>query len=146
MFDNSLKQNIVLSLDEKKMIILILQTIEKAKLTDLVNDLPNGLETILGEKVSGCQAVNDSELLLQELFTPTKYNLMDEATSALDEKNEEKIVEEIKNLKKQKTIIVIAHRLSTVKHCDKIYKLDKGRIVQEGSYERSSISIECKNF
>jgi len=61
---------------------------------------------------------------------------MDEATSALDIKTEEEIVEEMKRLKGQITMIIIAHRHSTVKHCDKIYRLDRGKIVEEGPPER----------
>ena len=61
--------------------------------------------------------------------------VMDEATSALDSETESEIVNEIKLLKGNKTLIVIAHRLSTVKHCDYIYKIDKGKIVEKGNYE-----------
>ena len=57
---------------------------------------------------------------------------MDEATSALDHETESEIVEEIKRLKGKKTIIVIAHRLTTVQHCDRIYCLEKGKIVNSG--------------
>ena len=57
---------------------------------------------------------------------------MDEATSALDHETESEIVEEIKRLKGKKTIIVIAHRLTTVQHCDRIYYLEKGKIVNSG--------------
>ena len=57
---------------------------------------------------------------------------MDEATSALDHETESEIVEEIKRLKGKKTIIVIAHRLTTVQHCDRIYYIEKGKIVNSG--------------
>jgi ABC-type multidrug transport system fused ATPase/permease subunit len=60
---------------------------------------------------------------------------MDEATSALDNETEAEIVDEIKHLKGDKTLIVIAHRLSTVKHCDYIYRIDKGKIVEKGNYK-----------
>jgi ABC-type bacteriocin/lantibiotic exporter with double-glycine peptidase domain len=58
---------------------------------------------------------------------------MDEATSALDNETEQEIVEEIKLLKGQKTLVVIAHRLSTVQHCDRIYRLENGRIIKSGT-------------
>jgi ABC-type bacteriocin/lantibiotic exporter with double-glycine peptidase domain len=58
---------------------------------------------------------------------------MDEATSALDVVTENEIVEEIQHLKGEKTLIVIAHRLTTVRHCDRIYKLENGRIIASGS-------------
>ena len=60
--------------------------------------------------------------------------VMDEATSALDTATEMEIVEEIKQLKGKKTLIVIAHRLSTVEHCDRIYRLENGKIIEYGSY------------
>jgi len=61
--------------------------------------------------------------------------VLDESTSALDHKTEQEIVEEIKQLKGTKTMIVIAHRLTTVQNCDRIYRLENGEIVAQGSYE-----------
>jgi ABC-type bacteriocin/lantibiotic exporter with double-glycine peptidase domain len=60
---------------------------------------------------------------------------MDESTSALDSSTEKDIIQEIVNLKGQVTMIVIAHRLSTLKHCDRIYELQDGRIVKTGTYD-----------
>jgi len=60
--------------------------------------------------------------------------IFDEATSALDSATEEKIQKEIDELKGERTIIIIAHRLATIKNCDVIYVLDSGRIVEQGSY------------
>ena len=59
--------------------------------------------------------------------------VMDEATSALDNETELEIIEEVKLLKGQKTLIVIAHRLSTVQHCDMIYRLEYGKIIESGT-------------
>ena len=59
--------------------------------------------------------------------------VMDEATSALDTETEYEVIEEIKRLKGKVTMLVIAHRFATVEHCDRIYKLEKGRIVAVGS-------------
>ena len=60
---------------------------------------------------------------------------MDEATSALDNETEREIVKEIEQLKGDKTMIVIAHRLTTLQHCDRIYELKDGKIVSVGSYK-----------
>jgi ABC-type multidrug transport system fused ATPase/permease subunit len=60
---------------------------------------------------------------------------MDEATSALDDQTEQEIVKEINQFKGNKTMIVIAHRLTTLKHCDRIYKLESGRVKAVGSYK-----------
>jgi ABC-type bacteriocin/lantibiotic exporter with double-glycine peptidase domain len=59
---------------------------------------------------------------------------MDEATSALDNATEAEIVDELRELKGKKTIVVIAHRLTTLKHCDRIYELKNGKIIREGTY------------
>ena len=61
--------------------------------------------------------------------------VVDEATSSLDDETEREIVAEIRRLKGQITMIVIAHRLSTVQHCDRIYKLEEGRIVDQGNFD-----------
>ena len=60
---------------------------------------------------------------------------MDEATSALDNDTEQEVVKEIQQLKGKKTMIVIAHRLTTLQHCDRIYELKKGKVVNVGSYQ-----------
>ncbi len=60
---------------------------------------------------------------------------MDESTSAMDNETEVEILKEILRLKEEKTIIIVAHRLTTLQHCDCIYKLMNGKIVKSGSYE-----------
>jgi ATP-binding cassette, subfamily B, bacterial PglK len=62
--------------------------------------------------------------------------VLDESTSALDDETEREIVNEIKQLKGKKTMIVIAHRLTTVQHCDLIIRLESGKIVEQGTYEQ----------
>ena len=66
--------------------------------------------------------------------------VMDEATSSLDTNTEKEIVEEINYLKYQKTMIVIAHRLSTAKYCDRIYKIDEGKVIGIGTPAQMLIS------
>ena len=61
---------------------------------------------------------------------------MDEATSALDHETEKEIIEEILHLKGKKTMIVIAHRLTTIQHCDYIFRMENGKIVEEGTPEK----------
>ena len=61
---------------------------------------------------------------------------MDESTSSLDHETEREIVEEIKRLKGQVTVIVIAHRTTTVQHCDRIYRLENGKIIEHGKPEQ----------
>ena len=135
LIDNTLKRNVALGMqddmiDETR----IHQAINQAMLSELLEQLPYGIETILGERgirLSGGQ--RQRVALARAFYHRRSVLVMDEATSALDDSTEKEIVEEIKRLKGQKTMIVIAHRLSTVQHCDRIYRLEQGKIVEEGS-------------
>ena len=133
--DNTLACNIALGVDSSDIDYSKLKlAISKANLTDLVERLPEGLETRLGERgarISGGQ--RQRVALARAFYFERSVLIMDEATSALDTATEFEINEEIKLLKGTITIIVIAHRLSTVKSCDRIYKMERGRIVSFGS-------------
>ena len=112
------------------------ETLRQALLNELVQQLPQGVNTILGERgvrLSGgqCQRV----ALAMAVYYEKSVLVMGEATSALDNETEREIVAEIQRLKGQKTMIVIAHRLTTVQHCDRIYRLEQGRIEDVGSPE-----------
>jgi len=137
-FDNTLKQNIALNSGDNKVDNNRINiAIQQAQLTELVTQLPLGVETNLGEhgvRLSGGQ--RQRVAMARAFYHQREVLVMDEATSSLDDQTEKEIVAEIKRLKKQKTIIIIAHRLSTVKHCDRIYRLDKGKIIEAGSYDQ----------
>jgi ATP-binding cassette, subfamily B, bacterial PglK len=133
--DNTLACNIALGVDSNDIDYSKLKlAISKANLTDLVERLPEGLETRLGERgarISGGQ--RQRVALARAFYFERSVLIMDEATSALDTATEFEINEEIKLLKGTITIIVIAHRLTTVKSCDRIYNMERGRIVSLGS-------------
>ena len=137
LMDDSLKKNIALGIDDEQVDINRLhQAIEQAQLSDLVEQLPQGLDNIVGERGIRLSGGQRQRIALARAFYHRRNVLvMDEATSALDNKTEEEIVEEMKRLKGQITMIVIAHRLSTVKHCDRIYRLEQGKIIGEGTPE-----------
>jgi ATP-binding cassette subfamily C protein len=112
------------------------QALKLAHLDTLVHELPEGLETQIGERgvrFSGGQRQRIG--IARALYHDPKILVMDEATSALDNITERSIVQEIEALKGNRTIIVIAHRLTTVMNCDTIYFMDKGLIVDSGSYQ-----------
>ena len=95
-----------------------------------------GYETIIGDngiKLSGGQ--RQRLAIARELFKEPEIMIFDEATSALDTESEQLIQQSINSLKGERTIVVIAHRLSTVRNCDYIYVLKEGRIVEEGSFD-----------
>ncbi|WP_044117929.1 ABC transporter ATP-binding protein [Alkaliflexus imshenetskii] len=111
------------------------EVMEKTALTDTVKNMPLKEDTLLGDNgvlISGGQKQRIS--IARELYRECSLLLMDEATSALDSENEGIIQSNINALKGKYTIIIIAHRLSTVKHADIIYLLDKGKISASGSF------------
>lgn len=136
--DGTLQQNITFGLDDFEVEEERLnKSLHQARLSDLVNELPEGVNTILGERgirFSGGQ--RQRVALARAFYHGRNVIVMDEATSALDSETEREIVGEIERLKGTKTMIVIAHRLSTLKHCDRIYELKNGRVINEGSYDK----------
>jgi ATP-binding cassette, subfamily B, bacterial PglK len=134
--DNSLRCNIALGIDEDKIDEARLsRAVHQAKIDELVDNLPNGLDTILGEggiRLSGGQ--RQRVALARAFYYKRAILIMDEATSALDNETEHEIVEEIRQLKGEMTIIVIAHRLSTLQYCDSIHEIRDGQIINSGSF------------
>ena len=136
LIDSTLRKNIAIGvieseIDEDK----LNKAIEQALLTELVNKMPKGVNTELGEegvKLSGGQ--KQRVALARAFYNGRNILVMDESTSALDNQTEKEIVDVIDALHGKKTLIVIAHRMTTLKHVDIIYKLDNGRIVQKGTY------------
>lgn len=115
---------------------LINDAIRIASLSDFVASLPDGLDTNLGErggKISGGQRQRIG--IARALFTKPKLLVLDEATSALDGDTEESISSDIQKLKGSTTVVLIAHRLSTVRDADLVLYMDKGEIVARGSFE-----------
>ncbi len=115
--------------------------IKAAKIANLhnfiKNELPQNYLTNIGErgvKLSGGQKQRLG--IARALYHNPQILILDEATSALDNTTESLVMESIENLGKNKTIIIIAHRLSTLKKCDKIFLLDKGEIKKEGTFEQ----------
>jgi ATP-binding cassette, subfamily B, bacterial PglK len=136
LIDNTLRRNVALGLedseiDDEKLV----EALNQALLIDLIEQLPQGVNTMVGERgirLSGGQ--RQRVALARAFYHGRNILVMDESTSALDNETEREIVSEIQRLKGRKTIIVIAHRVTTLKHCDKIIRLEKGRIVEQGTY------------
>jgi len=101
-----------------------------------INETEMGYDTVIGDKgvkLSGGQ--RQRVAIARELFKEPEIMIFDEATSALDTESEQLIQQSINSLKGERTIVIIAHRLSTVRNCDYIYVLKEGRIVGEGSFD-----------
>lgn len=111
------------------------QAIAAAQLEELVAQLPNGIHTRIGERgvmLSGGQRQRIG--IARALYHEREILVLDEATSALDNETEKKVGEAIQALSGEKTVIIIAHRLSTVEHCDRVYLLEIGALKKSGSY------------
>jgi ATP-binding cassette, subfamily B, bacterial PglK len=96
--------------------------------------LPNGLETVVGERgvrLSGGQRQRIG--IARALYHDPAVLVLDEATSALDTATEQGVMQAVTALRGSKTILIVAHRLSTVEHCDRLYRLEQGRLVAEGA-------------
>ncbi len=132
--DDTIKKNIAFGLRESNIDnTLVKQAVEKASLGELIKNLSEGLETIVGEKgirLSGGQQQRIG--IARALYRDPEILILDEATSSLDQQTEKKIIESIQLLKRKKTLIIITHRLATIKDCDKIFFIDKGKITKQG--------------
>lgn len=110
--------------------------IKSANADKFVKELPEKLETVIGEKgvkLSGGQ--RQRMAIARAIIKNPSFVLLDEATSALDSESEKYVQDGLKKLLKGRTAIIIAHRLSTIAHADKIVVLDKGKIVEQGTFE-----------
>ena len=143
--DDTITRNIAFGVpDEKIDMLAVIRAARIANLHGFVeNKLPNGYETIIGERgvrLSGGQRQRIG--IARALYEDPAILIMDEATNALDGITEEAVMEALGTLSGKKTIIIIAHRLTTVKDCDVIYIMEDGRITNKGTYEelrRSSV-------
>jgi ABC-type multidrug transport system fused ATPase/permease subunit len=136
LLDESVERNIAFGVPEHMIDSDRLnKAIKAAQLEELIEQLPDGIKTSVGERgvrLSGGQRQRIG--IARALYFGREILVLDEATSALDNETESLVTEAIRALSGTKTMIIIAHRLTTVEHCDRIYLLDKGRIVQSGSY------------
>ncbi|MDR1572316.1 MAG: ABC transporter ATP-binding protein/permease [Clostridiales Family XIII bacterium] len=107
----------------------IWEALEKAQLADFVRALPDGLDTVVGDRgvrLSGGQRQRIG--IARALYNETPILVLDEATSSLDNETEAAVMEAIMGLHGNKTLIIVAHRLSTIEHCDIVYRVDGGTV------------------
>lgn len=136
MADDTLLNNIALGTDPQTINRdKVWQCIEEASLASVVKAMPLGLDTVMGERgtrFSGGQRQRVG--IARALYHDPKFIVFDEATSSLDSETERNIMETVKGLQRTKTFLIVAHRLSTLENCDKIYKVKAGRVIKSGSY------------
>lgn len=137
LIDASIRSNVALGLNRSEIDdALVWRSLETALLADFVRSLPDGLDTAAGERglrLSGGQ--RQRLAIARALYRNPQVLLLDEATSALDATTEAEIAGALQSLRGQKTVVIVAHRLSSVRNCSRLYLLDQGRIVDSGSFD-----------
>lgn len=114
---------------------LLHQAIDVANIHEFINSLPLGLDTKIGPEGTGISMGQRQRILIaRAVYRNPEFIFFDEATNSLDANNENIILKNLENFFAGRTVVVVAHRLSTVKHADQIVVLDKGEIVEKGNH------------
>jgi len=131
LIDDSICANVALGVEEKYIDInRVYHSLQMANLMDFINQKKHGINTMIGErglKLSGGQKQRIA--IARALYFNAKFLIFDEATSALDVDTEKDVIDSIVKLKSKYTILIIAHRMSTLKHCDFIYKFNNSKLM-----------------
>jgi len=132
--DDTLRRNIAYCLPDAEISDnAVWDAVRAAQLEELVAQLPQGLDTLVGERgvrLSGGQRQRIG--IARALYHDPAVLILDEATSALDTATEAEVMKAIIALRGAKTVLIVAHRLSTIEHCDWLYRLENGRVVAQG--------------
>ena len=134
LFNDSVRMN--LSLGRPLSDAALWQALEVAQLRDTIEGLPQGLDTLIGRdgiRLSGGQ--RQRLAVARMVLTEPKVVILDEATSALDTETERRLHQALRNFLRDRTTVIIAHRLSAVKQADRALVFEDGRIVEQGSHE-----------
>ncbi|MBK31805.1 MAG: hypothetical protein CMF53_06305 [Legionellales bacterium] len=138
LIDDTIKKNIALGIEDSEINLeMIKKSLSMSRLDSFVENLPEKIETVIGERgmrLSGGQRQRIA--LARAFYFQRQIIVMDEATSSLDNETEKEVIDSINRMKRKITMLVIAHRLSTVKNCDYIYKIEDGEIIESGIPEK----------
>lgn len=141
--DNSIMENIAFGVPKEQIdFSRVRKAADHAQLTSFINSCPEGFNTFVGERgvrLSGGQRQRIG--IARALYKHARIIVFDEATSALDTSTEEAVIEALEGLSRELTVVMIAHRLSTLKSCDRIFRLENGRIEAQGSADHFLTSL-----
>ncbi len=147
LFEDTIANNIRFGRPEASM-EEVMAAAKKACCHDFIMSLPDGYETVVGEGGATLSGGEKQRIAIaRAIMKDAPIIILDEATANVDPENEKELTEAIENLTREKTIIMIAHRLKTVRHADQIVVIDKGKIVQQGKHdELMAVDGIYKNF
>jgi ABC-type multidrug transport system fused ATPase/permease subunit len=140
--DDTLRRNVAFGLPDEQIDDLAVQrAINAAQLAQFVASLPAGLDTEVGERgvrLSGgqCQRIG----IARALYHDPPVLVLDEASSSLDMATEEAVMESVKNLRHSKTVLIIAHRLTTVANCDELYEVVRGQVTKVDAEAKTTLN------
>jgi len=138
-FSDSIERNIAVGDDypDKEK---LRHAIKVANIQDFIDSLPLGLKTKIGAEGNGISQGQRQRLLIaRAVYKNPEYIFFDEATNALDANNERVIMDNMKEFFTGRTVVIVAHRLSTVSHADNIILLDKGHIIEQGTHKQLTL-------
>ena len=137
LIDDTVRSNVAFGLKrDEKSDEKVWEALKQAQLKEFVQSLPDGLDSIVGErgvKFSGGQRQRIA--IARALYENPDILVLDEATSALDNETETAVMESIEALQGSKTLIIVAHRLTTIRNCDVIYEIKDGKVVKRNKEE-----------
>jgi ATP-binding cassette, subfamily B, heavy metal transporter len=136
-FNSTIRENLSIVIDKDVAEIDLIKACKDAEIYDFINSLDNGFDTVVGErglKLSGGQ--RQRLAIARVLLRDPSIVIFDEATSMLDSESEQKIHKAFRAIAKDKTVVIIAHRLSTVVHANNILVIENGRIVEQGIHDQ----------
>ena len=133
-FSDTIGNNIGVS-DETPDMERVRKAVRTANIEEFISGLPLRYNTKIGAEGNGISSGQKQRLLIaRAAYRDTKYLFLDEATNSLDAENEKVIMENLATFFRNRTVVVVAHRLSTVKNADNIIVLDKGKVVEQGTH------------
>jgi len=142
LFDGTIGQNVALTWEEDYDRDKVVEVLEKAQLSSLITSRKHGIDERIGERGVSLSGGQQQRLgIARALYSDPLVLVLDEATSALDTKTEDDVVQAIKALQGEVTLIAVAHRISTIKDYDQICYLDQGVILGKGSFRELAASV-----